>query len=88
MMKTAKKLIDLYADLALQRAEIEAQLKLLRPEVIALGEGEHDGKRHSLTVSCITRTSISVPIAKAVMTAAQLAEATVVSDITTITVGD
>lgn len=86
-MKPSKKnLIDTYATLALQRAEIDAQLKQLRPLVIDLGEGLQVGKHHTLSVSESVRTSISVPLAKAVMTAEQIAQATVVSDVVTITV--
>ena len=88
-MKLKSKLrqaVDRYAELALQRAEIEKELKSLRPVIVEIGEDLLVGDDHTLSVTTSTRSSVSVPLAKALMTAAQIAEATVVSEVTTITV--
>ncbi len=78
--------VDRYATLALKRAAIESEMKELRPLIISTGLDVLFGKKHVLSVNHSNRVSLSVPLAKAVMTAAQIAEATVVSDITTISV--
>lgn len=78
--------VDRYAKLALTRAAIEAEMKELRPLIISTGLDVLFGKKHTLSISHANRVSLSVPLAKSVMTAAQIAEATVVSDVTTITV--
>ena len=85
-MTTATKLINEYADLALQAREIDARLKALRPGVLALGEGTHETKRHLLTIDTTERASISVAVAKAFLTPVEIAAATVEQVVTTIRV--
>lgn len=88
MKKSVVATVDRYAALALKRAAIEAEMKELRPAILDAGNGLDFlfGKKHVLSINHSNRVSLSVPLAKSVMTAAQIAEATVVSDITTITV--
>ena len=84
--KKVKALIDNYAGLVLTRQAIDRLINSLRPDVIALGAGEHAGREHLLVVDHTTRASISVAVAKSLLTASQLEAATVVSDVTTIRV--
>jgi len=78
--------IDRYAALALRRAKIESEMKELRPLLISTGLDVLFGRKHTLSINHANRVSLSVALAKSVMTAAQIADATVVSDVTTITV--
>lgn len=81
-----RNIVDRYAALALRKREIESELNELRPVVMAIGGDLLQGNKHILTVSSYPREALSVPLAKAVMTAAQISEATVVQDITVISV--
>lgn len=86
MTKQTRKLIDTYAALALQKSAIERELAGLRPQVVALGDGVHTGREHTLVVDHTTRASLSVTLAKAMLTPGQIAQATVVADIITVRV--
>ncbi len=84
--KATRTQIDLYATLALHRAAIDKELRELRPLVIARGEGLQAGHVHTLNVLETHTVSLSVSLAKSVMSADQIAQATVVSDSVRITV--
>ena len=72
--KATKSQIDQYAELALQRAQIDKALRELRPAIVARGEGLQAGLSHVLNVTEVHGVSLSVTLAKAVMTAQQIAE--------------
>jgi hypothetical protein len=80
MMKAKDKaVVDRYATLELKRAVIAKELAELKPKVLALGEGLFEGDKHVLKVDFYSRPSISIPLAKAFMTAEQIAASTVIS---------
>jgi len=78
--------IDLYASLALQRTAIKKSMEALRPAIEALGEGSHAGFLHGVTVAKVQTSKLSVAIAKSLMSPAEIAQATISSMVTRITV--
>lgn len=84
MTKSIRKTIDQYASIALQIRELQDQLESLRPSILALGEGPHAGKEHEVNVIHQIRASLSTTLAKSVLTPAEIAACTVVSDVTTV----
>lgn len=84
--KATKKQIDRYAELAALRAATNKHLDELRPSIIAHGEGVHAGVKHTLSVTSVSTMSLSTPLAKSVMTAEQIAAATVLSESIRVTV--
>ena len=79
-------IIDRYADLVLRRQKINAELNALRPAVLEYGEGLLKGRKHVLNVTVYPRSVLSTKLSKSLLTPAQIAEATVESDVTEIEV--
>ena len=78
--------IDLYASLALQRTAIKKSMEALRPRIEALGEGGHAGLQHSITIAKVSSSSLSVAVAKSLLTPAEIAQATTTTESLRITV--
>ena len=78
--------IDLYVDLSLRRAVIKKSMEALRPRIEALGEGGHAGLQHSITIAKVSSSSLSVAVAKSLLTPAEIAQATNTTESLRITV--
>lgn len=81
-----KDIIDMYATLSIQKTAVERSLKKLRPTIEKLGEGLHAGNMHALKLVAVTSYDLSVPIAKSLLTPAEIAQATVTSKSLRVTV--
>ena len=78
--------IDALGKLKAQIAELEAQEKILRGEVIALGAGRHEGQLYCVTVTLSERNTLDMEAVRKKLSPQFIAAHTRTTEVTTVKV--
>lgn len=78
--------IDALGQIKAQIAELEAQEKILRGEVIAFGAGRHEGQLYCVTVTLSERNTLDLAAVRAKLSPQFIAAHTRTTEVTTVKV--